>query len=324
MSLVIDHVWKGFAGRRSSDPQCGPARCRPRPSSPASSSRSSATPAAASRRCSTSSAGSRPRRRHGHPRRRGRCTGPGPDRAMVFQNYSLLPRLSLLDNIAVAVSRGPAGLDPATEVDAAVERYLTRRRAVGAPGQEARTRCRAACSSAAAVARAFAVEPRAAAARRAVRCARRADPGAAPDRSSSTCGPASRETEIVLMVTHGIDEAMLLSDRIVVMRNPPGPSIVDVIPVELRPPPRPGVGRRQARVPPRAGAAPRAARPRRARGRRRRLSGSRPAADPSATVPPASRSVRGSPPLRRPSGPERPSRTRAAARVRLTIPPGGR
>ena len=38
------------------------------------------------------------------------------------------------------------------------------------------------------------------------------------------------------MVTHGIDEAILLSDRIVVMGNPPGPSVVDIIPVEL---PRP-------------------------------------------------------------------------------------
>ena len=33
------------------------------------------------------------------------------------------------------------------------------------------------------------------------------------------------DTEIVVMVTHGIDEAILLSDRIVVMGNPPGPSV---------------------------------------------------------------------------------------------------
>ena len=38
------------------------------------------------------------------------------------------------------------------------------------------------------------------------------------------------------MVTHGIDEAILLADRIVVMGNGPGPSVVDVIPVDL---PRP-------------------------------------------------------------------------------------
>jgi ABC-type nitrate/sulfonate/bicarbonate transport system ATPase subunit len=44
------------------------------------------------------------------------------------------------------------------------------------------------------------------------------------------------ETEIVLMVTHGIDEAILLSDRIVVMSNPPHPSVVDVITVDI---PRP-------------------------------------------------------------------------------------
>ena len=35
------------------------------------------------------------------------------------------------------------------------------------------------------------------------------------------------------MVTHGIDEAILSSDRMVVLGNPPGPSVVDVIPVEL-------------------------------------------------------------------------------------------
>jgi ABC-type nitrate/sulfonate/bicarbonate transport system ATPase subunit len=44
------------------------------------------------------------------------------------------------------------------------------------------------------------------------------------------------DTEIVVMVTHGIDEAILLSDRIVVMGNPPGRSIMEVIPVELERP----------------------------------------------------------------------------------------
>ncbi len=38
------------------------------------------------------------------------------------------------------------------------------------------------------------------------------------------------------MVTHGIDEAILLADRIVVMSNPPRPSVIDVITTGL---PRP-------------------------------------------------------------------------------------
>ena len=40
-------------------------------------------------------------------------------------------------------------------------------------------------------------------------------------------------TEIVLMVTHGVDEATLLSDRVVVMANPPGPSIVEELVVGI-------------------------------------------------------------------------------------------
>ena len=47
------------------------------------------------------------------------------------------------------------------------------------------------------------------------------------------------DTEIVLMVTHGVDEAILLSDRIVVMGNPPDPSVIEVIDVPLARPRHP-------------------------------------------------------------------------------------
>ena len=160
-------------------------------------------------------------------------TGPGPDRAMVFQNYSLLPRLSLLGNVREA-ARAARPERTAARNDEIVERYL---RAVGlwehkdkrpaqvSGGMQQRT----------AVARAFAVGPR---------LLLLDEPFGALDALTRArlqqqlieLWQHESETETVLMVTHGIDEAILLADRIVVMANPPSPSILDVIPVDL---PRP-------------------------------------------------------------------------------------
>jgi nitrate ABC transporter ATP-binding subunit len=166
-------------------------------------------------------------------------TGPGPDRAMVFQNYSLLPRLTLLANVREA-ARAARPERKAALNDEVVERYL---RAVGlwehkdkrpaqvSGGMQQRT----------AVARAFAVSPR---------LLLLDEPFGALDALTRArlqqqlieLWQHESETETVLMVTHGIDEAILLADRIVVMANPPSPSILDVIPVDLpRPRDRTGV-----------------------------------------------------------------------------------
>jgi nitrate ABC transporter ATP-binding subunit len=160
-------------------------------------------------------------------------TGPGPDRAMVFQNYSLLPRLSLLQNVDVAVASARPEHTGA-ERDALVTKYLT---AVGL--WEARHKRPSQVSGGmqqrAAVARAFAVEPKA---------LLLDEPFGALDALTRArlqgqlvnLWQSESDTEIVLMVTHGIDEGILLSDRIVVMSNPPNPSVVDVIEVDI---PRP-------------------------------------------------------------------------------------
>ena len=160
-------------------------------------------------------------------------TGPGPDRAMVFQNYSLLPRLSMVDNVRVAARAARPGRTVARS-DELAERYLT---AVGLwehkdkkPGQVS-----GGMKQRAAVARAFAVEPR---------VLLLDEPFAAVDALTRArlqaqlveLWQSESDTEIVVMVTHGIDEAILLSDRIVVMANPPQPSVMDVIPTGL---PRP-------------------------------------------------------------------------------------
>ncbi|MCX7621539.1 MAG: ABC transporter ATP-binding protein [Acidimicrobiales bacterium] len=158
---------------------------------------------------------------------------PGPDRAVVFQRYSLLPRLSLARNVAVAV-RSSRRDWPKTKVDEAVERTL---RAVGLwehrdkkPHQVSggmQQRC--------AVARAFAVEPR---------VLLLDEPFGALDALTRArlqallvdLWSSESDTEMVVMVTHGIDEAVLLADRVVVMSGPSGPSIIDVIEIDI---PRP-------------------------------------------------------------------------------------
>ena len=159
--------------------------------------------------------------------------GPGPDRAMVFQHYSLLPRLSLLDNVrhAARAARPEWGR---AKADAAAERYLA---AVGLTEHLGKRPAQVSggMQQRAAVARAFAVEPRA---------LLLDEPFGALDALTRARLQAQlidlwrseSDTEIVLMVTHGIDEAILLADRIVVMGNEPGPSVVEVIPVDL---PRP-------------------------------------------------------------------------------------
>ncbi|MCA1692652.1 MAG: ABC transporter ATP-binding protein [Actinobacteria bacterium] len=159
--------------------------------------------------------------------------GPGPDRAMVFQTYSLLPRLSLVANVREAVRAARPGR-PAAVTDELVERYLV---AVGLwdhrdkrPGQVS-----GGMQQRTAVARAFAVSPR---------LLLLDEPFGALDALTRArlqmqlmdLWQNESETETVLIVTHGIDEAIFLADRIVIMANAPQPSILDVIPVDL---PRP-------------------------------------------------------------------------------------
>jgi nitrate ABC transporter ATP-binding subunit len=156
-------------------------------------------------------------------------TGPGADRAMVFQNYSLLPRLSLFDNVATAV-RAVNRRRSAAEAGETAERYLT---AVGLwPHHRKRPHeVSGGMQQRCAVARAFAVEPR---------VLLLDEPFGALDALTRAqlqeqlvdLWRSESATEIVIMVTHGVDEATLLSDRIVVLGNGHGPSIVEVLDVE--------------------------------------------------------------------------------------------
>lgn len=163
-------------------------------------------------------------------------TRPGPDRAMVFQGYSLLPRLSLLANVREA-ARSARPNRTRAENDSIVERYL---RAVGLWDAKDKKPAQVSGGMAqrAAVARAFAVQPR---------VLLLDEPFGALDALTRRKLQAELmdlwqheevDTEMVIMVTHGIEEAVSLADQIVILGNPPGPSLVSVMDVDL---PRPRI-----------------------------------------------------------------------------------
>jgi nitrate ABC transporter ATP-binding subunit len=161
---------------------------------------------------------------------------PGADRGMVFQHHGLLPWLSVHDNVSVAVDSVERDKRVATALEKAerVEHVLRmvglwehRHKKPGLLSGGMRQRC--------AVARAFAVRPR---------VLLLDEPFGAVDaltRASlhdelNRLWSDDRATETVIMVTHDMDEAIYLSDRIVVMTNGPRASIREVVPVTL---PRP-------------------------------------------------------------------------------------
>jgi nitrate ABC transporter ATP-binding subunit len=159
--------------------------------------------------------------------------GPAADRCMVFQHHGLLPWLSVYDNIYVAVDAARR-THTAEEKAARVERVLqavrmwdhrTKKPGMLSGGQRQRV----------SVARAFAVAPS---------VLLLDEPFGAVD--ALTKRALHRElvelssivgtTETVVMVTHDIDEAIFLSDRIVVMTDGPSAGIREIVEVPIERP----------------------------------------------------------------------------------------
>jgi nitrate ABC transporter ATP-binding subunit len=160
-------------------------------------------------------------------------TGPGPDRAIVFQHYSLLPWMSVYDNVyeAAASARPDRSRAESREL---TERYLrstglwehrTKRPSEISGGMRQRT----------AVARAFTVGPKVLLLDEPFGALDALTRGRLQEQLVELWDSES-DTETVLMVTHGIDEAIFLADRIVVMANPPLPSVAAIIDVPIERP----------------------------------------------------------------------------------------
>lgn len=169
-------------------------------------------------------------------------TSPGPERAVVFQNYSLLPWLTVEQNVAEAVEAACPKLEPLVQMG----RVQTFLRAVGlwAHKDKRPHEISGGMKQRVAIARAFAIHPRVMLLDEpfgALDALTRAslqdklnelwqgdvtEPVRGPHETAN-----SSAIETVVMVTHDIDEAIYLSDRIVVMTNGPRAGVQEIIDV---------------------------------------------------------------------------------------------
>lgn len=155
--------------------------------------------------------------------------GPGPERAMVFQNHSLLPWLTCYQNVYLGVERvfgskeskdqlKKRTLDALELVNMSHATHKRPNEISGGMKQRV------------GIARALAMEPK---------VLLMDEPFGALDAltrahlQDELLKIVARTQSTVVMVTHDVDEAVLLSDRIVMMTNGPAATIGEVLEVPL-------------------------------------------------------------------------------------------
>jgi len=166
--------------------------------------------------------------------------GPGPDRGMVFQNHSLLPWLTCFENVYLAVERvfgaGDKNAGTPSENKAQLRARTDAVLALVGLGHAAQKRpgeISGGMKQRVGIARALAMEPK---------VLLMDEPFGALDAltrarlQDELLAIVQKTQSTVVMVTHDVDEAVLLSDRIVMMTNGPAATIGEVLRVDL---PRP-------------------------------------------------------------------------------------
>ncbi len=157
---------------------------------------------------------------------------PGPDRAVVFQNHSLLPWLTVYDNVRLAVDQVFKKTRSKQERHdwtvhnlelVHMSHAMDRRPDEISGGMKQRV----------GIARALAMEPK---------VLLMDEPFGALDSLTRTHMQDSlmeiqaNLNNTVIMITHDVDEAVLLSDRIVMMSNGPSATVGEILDIELERP----------------------------------------------------------------------------------------
>jgi nitrate/nitrite transport system ATP-binding protein len=158
--------------------------------------------------------------------------GPGPERAVVFQNHSLLPWMTCFDNVHLGVERVFGGSESKAQLKARTHDTLA---LVGLTQAEGKFphEISGGMKQRVGIARALAMAPK---------VLLMDEPFGALDAltrahlQDALLKIVERTRSTVVMVTHDVDEAVLLADRIVMMTNGPAATIGEILSVGL---PRP-------------------------------------------------------------------------------------
>jgi nitrate/nitrite transport system ATP-binding protein len=159
-------------------------------------------------------------------------TGPGPERAVVFQNHSLLPWLTAYQNVELAVQQVFKGKMNRSEMAEWIEHNLGRVQMSHAmhkrPGEIS-----GGMKQRVGIARALAMKPR---------VLLLDEPFGALDAltrahlQDSVMRIQQELNTTIVLITHDVDEAVLLSDRVLMMTNGPAAQVGEILAIDL---PRP-------------------------------------------------------------------------------------
>ncbi len=158
--------------------------------------------------------------------------GPGPERAVVFQNHSLLPWMTCFGNVHLAVERVFGEYENKAQLKTRTEQALNMVGLAHAMHKHP-NEISGGMKQRVGIARALAMEPK---------VLLMDEPFGALDAltrahlQDELLRIVGETQSTVVMVTHDVDEAVLLSDRIVMMTNGPAATVGEILTVEL---PRP-------------------------------------------------------------------------------------
>ncbi|CAM3825206.1 ABC transporter ATP-binding protein [Ectopseudomonas alcaliphila] len=158
--------------------------------------------------------------------------GPGPERAVVFQNHSLLPWMTCFGNVHLAVEKVFGARESKAQLKARTEQALNMVGLSHAMHKQP-NEISGGMKQRVGIARALAMEPK---------VLLMDEPFGALDAltrahlQDELLRIVGQTHSTVVMVTHDVDEAVLLSDRIVMMTNGPAATVGEILAVDL---PRP-------------------------------------------------------------------------------------